>query len=102
MTGANQQAEIDDLRLRLQEAEETIRAIRSGAVDTFVVEESHGARVYTLQTADRPYRLLVEEMQQGALTLGDDGTIAYCNRRFAFECLIAQHVERATETLPRG
>ena len=83
MTDANLQAEIAELRLRLQEAEETIRAIRSGAVDAFVVEEPHGARVYTLQTADRPYRLLVEEMQQGAITLRDDGTIVYCNRRFA-------------------
>ena len=83
MTDANQQTEIADLRLRLEEAEETLRAIRSGAVDAFVVEVPNGARVYTLETADRPYRLLVEEMQQGALTLNSDGTIAYCNRRFA-------------------
>lgn len=83
MAHASQQAKIDELRLRLEEAEETIRAIRSGAVDAFVVEAPHGARVYTLDTADRPYRLLVEEMQQGALTLSDDGTLAYCNRRFA-------------------
>ena len=61
-------------------------------MDAFVVEEPHGARVYTLQTADRPYRLLVEEMQQGALTLGDDGTIAYCNRRFAD--LVGKPLER--------
>ena len=83
MTDTNQPTEIAGLRLRLEEAEETIRAIRSGAVDAFVVEVPDGARVYTLETADRPYRLLVEEMQQGALTLSDDGTIAYCNRRFA-------------------
>ncbi len=83
MTDANQQAEIAELHLRLDEAEETIRAIRSGAVDAFVVESTHEARVYTLQTADRPYRLLVEKMQQGALTLSNDGTITYCNRRFA-------------------
>ena len=83
MANANQHAEIAELRLRLEEAEDTIRAIRSGAVDAFVVEVLHGARVYTLQSADRPYRLLVEEMQQGALTLSDDGAIAYSNRRFA-------------------
>ena len=83
MTNTNEQTEIAELRLRLEEAEETIRAIRSGAVDAFVVEVPDGARVYTLETADRPYRLLVEEMQQGALTLSDNGTIAYCNRRFA-------------------
>ena len=75
--------EIADLRRRLEEAEETIRAIRSGDVDAFVVEAPHGARVYTLETADRPYRLLVEEMQQGALTLNNNGSIAFCNRRFA-------------------
>ena len=54
MTDANQQAELAELRLRLEEAEETIRAIRSGAVDAFVIEVPHGAQVYTLQTADRP------------------------------------------------
>ena len=75
--------EIADLQRRLEEAEETIRAIRSGDVDAFVVEAPQGARVYTLETADRPYRLLVEEMQQGALTLNNNGSIAFCNRRFA-------------------
>ena len=94
MTDTNEQTEIAGLRLRLEEAEETIRAIRSGAVDAFVVEVPDGARVYTLETADRPYRLLVEEMQQGALTLSDDGTIAYSNRRFAD--LVGQPLERLT------
>ena len=75
------QAENDELRLRLQEAEETIAAIRSGAVDALVVEEPTGHRIYTLQGADRPYRLFVEEMQQGAATLHADGTIAWCNRQ---------------------
>lgn len=83
MTDATDLVEIAHLRLRLEEAEETIRAIRNGAVDAFVVEVPSGARVYTLETADRPYRLLVEEMQQGAITLSDTGSIAYCNRRFA-------------------
>ena len=92
MPNRNQQAKIDDLGLRLEEAEETIRAIRSGAVDAFVVEAQHGAQVYTLQSADRPYRLLVEQMQQGALTLSDDGTIVYCNRRFAD--LVGRPLER--------
>lgn len=77
------QAENDELRLRLQEAEETIAAIRSGAVDALVVEEPTGHRIYTLEGADRPYRLFVEEMQQGAATLHVDGTIAWCNRQLA-------------------
>ena len=83
MTNANLQEENADLRRRLEEAEETIRAIRSGAVDAIVAAEAHGNRVYTLESADRPYRLLVEQMQQGAVTLNADGDISYCNRRFA-------------------
>ena len=83
MTGANLQEENDDLRRRLEEAEEVIRAIHSGTVDAFVIAEPHGNRIYTLESADRPYRLLVEQMQQGAVTLSTDGAIAYCNRRFA-------------------
>ena len=55
-----------------------------------MIEEPTGHRIYTLQGADRPYRLLVEEMQQGAATLHADGTIAYCNRRLA-ELLKAPH-----------
>lgn len=76
-------AENQELCRRLEEAEETIRAIQQGAVDAFVVQESAGHQVYTLETADRPYRLFVEQMQQGAATLHADGTIVYCNRRLA-------------------
>jgi PAS domain S-box-containing protein len=47
------------------------------------VSETHGEKVYTLQGADRPYRLMIEEMGQGAVTLLPDGTILYCNRCFA-------------------
>ena len=83
MNEASAQAEIAQLRLRLEEAEETLRAIRDGAVDAFVVAEASGERVYTLEGADRPYRMLVEQMQQGAVTLHDDGTIVYSNHRAA-------------------
>jgi PAS domain S-box-containing protein len=72
-----------DLRSRLAEAEETIRAIQQGAVDAFVLEELGRHRVYTLEDADAPYRVFVEEMQQGVATLHRDGTIFYCNRRLA-------------------
>ena len=53
-TDANQQAEIAELRLRLEEAEETIRAIRSGAVDAFVVQEPHGDRKSTRLNSSHP------------------------------------------------
>lgn len=83
MSIENLQAENAELRRRLEEAEETIRAIQEGAVDAFVVEEGAGHRVYTLEAADRPYRLFVEQMQQGAATLNAKGTIACCNRQLA-------------------
>jgi PAS domain S-box-containing protein len=72
-----------ELQERLREAEETLDAIRNGDVDAVVVGGPAGRQVYTLENADRPYRVLIEEMQEGAITLGDDGTILYCNQRFA-------------------
>jgi PAS domain S-box-containing protein len=76
-------AENAHLRQRLNEIEETIRAIRDGTVDAFVVGEGDAQQIYTLQSADRPFRLFVESMQQGAATLCADGTVAYCNQQLA-------------------
>ncbi len=75
--------ENEDLRRRLEEATDTIRAISGGEVDAFVVAADRGEEVLTLGKADRPYRLLVEAMGQGAATLGADGTVLYANCRFA-------------------
>ena len=77
-------AENENLRLRLEEAEETLRAIGSGEVDAFVVSGADGdQQVFTLKGADQPYRVLVESMSEGAATLSADGTILYCNKRLA-------------------
>ena len=75
--------ELTALRARLHELEETIDAIRSGAVDALVVNGVQGTQVFTLKGAEEPYRILVERMQEGALSLTEDGTIAYANRAFA-------------------
>jgi len=75
--------ETDELKARLKEAEETLEAIRSGAVDAIVVSGKTGERIYTLQGADQSYRLLVESISEGALTLNADGTILYGNLQFA-------------------
>jgi len=72
-----------ELHARLLEAEETLRAISAGEVDAFVISTPLGPQIFALQSADHPYRLLVEEMQQAAVTTSLDGTILYCNRRFA-------------------
>ncbi len=77
------QREVDELRSRLTEAEETLQAIRQGEVDAVVVSGVSGPQVYTLLNADRPYRTFVERMQEGALTLTPDGTVLFANQRLA-------------------
>src|SRR5262245_7350595 len=67
----------------LLEAHETVRAIRRGEVDAFVVESEGSYRIATLAGADTPYRRLVEAMREGAVTVYGDGTVLYCNGRFA-------------------
>ncbi len=64
----------------MNEAEETLRAIRDGSVDAFVVQEPEGHRVYTLEGADLPYSALVERMQQGAAMLDQTCCTVYANR----------------------
>lgn len=67
----------------IDEAEQTLRAIRDGAVDAFVVQEQEGHRVYTLEGSDLPYSTLVERMQQGAAMLDAKGCIVYANLSLA-------------------
>jgi PAS domain S-box-containing protein len=74
---------VQSLRRRLREAEDTLQAIREGHIDALVMATPDGEQIYTLHTADQPYRLMVEQMREGALTLSADGTVLYCNARFA-------------------
>src|SRR5512135_2603138 len=76
-------AENQKLRVRLEELQETLDAIRRGEVDGLVVSTPKGERVYTLSGAETPYRLLIEEMKEGALMLSDDNAILYANKGFA-------------------
>ena len=75
--------ELVELRQRLEEAEDTLRAIRSGEVDALVVDSPEGEVIYTLSTADYPYRLMIDEMNQGAVSVSPDAVILYSNRNFA-------------------
>ena len=76
-----------------EDAEATLRAIRDGTVDAFVVEEAGGQRVYALEGVDLPYSILVERMQQGAAMLNARGDIIYCNSS------LAQLLDRTNETV---
>jgi len=57
--------ELDELRRRLREAEETLNAIRDGEVDALVASGPSGEKVFTLEGAEHPYRVLVESMNEG-------------------------------------
>lgn len=52
--------QIQALRTRMEEAEETLRAIRSGEVDGLVVTGPQGEQVFTLKGADHPYRVMID------------------------------------------
>lgn len=80
---AELQGRIRDLEARLDEASETIRAFSSGEVDAIVASGPEGERVYTLKGADETYRVMVQEMAEGALTLAPDGLILFSNQQFA-------------------
>ncbi len=77
------QEELDEIRFQLQEANELIHAIRTGQVDALVINEGEGHQLYTLKSADHTYRVFIERMKEGAVTLSRDGIILYCNTQFA-------------------
>src|SRR5262245_39023193 len=91
---------IQQLETRLEDTESTLRAIRQGEVDALVVSSPLGPQVYTLHSADHPYRILVQEMQEGALTLTTAGLILYANLavarmlRIPLEHIIGTPVQR--------
>ena len=76
-------AKLADAENRLVEAQEVIAAIRSGEVDAVVVSGPDGEQIFTLKGAESAYRALIEAMNEGAATVGTDGTLMYCNQRLA-------------------
>jgi len=80
---ADLKKEVEELRGKVCELEETLDAIRSGEVDAIVVSKGGTRQVYTIDGADHPYRALVENIREGALTISRTGMILYTNSRFA-------------------
>jgi PAS domain S-box-containing protein len=98
---------VEALHRRLAEAEETLRAIRQGDIDALVVDGTAGSQVYTLHSAEEPYRNLVEQMQEGAVVVTGDGDILYSNARFAAlvgepaESVVGSRIDRFVRTSDR-
>src|ERR1700729_3633341 len=72
-----------ELRPQLNEATDAIEAIRTGQVDALVVNSGSGHQLYTLKTADQTYRVFIEKMNEGAVTINREGLILYSNSKFA-------------------
>jgi len=72
-----------ELRARLAESEEALRAIRSGEVDAVLGAGRKGRQIFTLEGAEHAYRVLIESMNEGALTLTAGAVILYANQCFA-------------------
>src|SRR6202035_1261068 len=74
-------AELAEVRAQLREVQQTLEAIRTGGVDSLIVGPPGQEQVYTLATADRSYRLIVEAMNEGAATVSPRGVILDANPR---------------------
>ncbi len=77
--GDDMRSEVEDLRARLEEAEETLRAIRSGEVDAVIASGPQGDQVFTLKGADHVYRVMVEQMSEAAVTMDTGGLVLFAN-----------------------
>ena len=75
--------ENESLKEKLKDLEDTLSAIRTGEVDALVVSSDEGDRIYSISTAETTYRMLIEQMNEGASTLSNDGIVLYCNERFS-------------------
>jgi PAS domain S-box-containing protein len=71
---------IAELEALLGEAQQTLDAIRDGEVDAVVVGGPETRRIYTLESADRSYRMLIEQMAEGAIMLSADSVVLYANQ----------------------
>ena len=70
------------IRDRLDEAEATLEAIRTGKVDALVVSGPRGEQTLTIEGAAHPYFVLLNAMSDGAALLEPGGEILFCNRSF--------------------
>jgi PAS domain S-box-containing protein len=72
-------SKIQELESRLEESEQLIEAIKTGEVDAFAINRENKSEIYTLQSADYAYRVLIEEFQEGAINVTEEGLILYTN-----------------------
>ncbi|MEO8173534.1 MAG: ATP-binding protein [Sediminibacterium sp.] len=75
-------ARIEDLQNRLDDAEQLIEAIKAGEVDAFAMTSENNPQVFTRESSDYAYRVLIESCCEGAINITNDGLVVYCNKYF--------------------
>lgn len=75
--------EIEELKNQLFEANSIIEAIKEGAIDALVLNKGGRPKIYSLESADYTYRILIEKFGEGALSISEEGLILYCNEYFS-------------------
>ena len=83
------ESQLEELITPVAEAEESLCAIRHGNVDARPAQKPDGDQISTLKGAEQVYRVLVEEMNEGAVMTNADGTVLYCNRALTLILQIA-------------
>lgn len=89
--GARATRDLDDdtvalaqLQQQVAALQRTLGAIGGGSgIDAVVLGEGEDEQVYTLTSADRPYRVIVENMGEGAMTVSEHGVVLYANPQVA-------------------
>lgn len=76
-------SEIDELKSQLFEANSIIESIKEGEIDALVVNQNGKPEIYSLESADYTYRILIEKFGEGALSIADNGLIIFCNEYFS-------------------
>ena len=74
--------EIELLKMQLDDANSVIEAIKDGSVDALVVHNGGEPQIYSIESADYTYRILIEKLGEGALSMTNEGLILYCNDYF--------------------
>lgn len=77
----NFEDELERLRAQVADLGSALEATTAGDIDAVVLGAPGAEQIYSLSTAERPYRLIVENMSEGAATVSEQGTVLFVNRR---------------------
>lgn len=94
-----------ELRRRLLEAEETLRAIREGEVDALVIGRADRPEIFAIGGDTEAFRAFIEVMDAGAAAVDEAGRILYANAHFLQLLSVAANDVQGTslaDLLPGG